>query len=270
MNGQTPLFLQIPLTDGAKCLAREAADGWREFCNMPTNMKQLFSIGDEDPVCDDGYRMRNNPGEDPKEFFHVTHALLPELYDRFRRCERNHPRVRTMLAMADALLVEANEMAYQYTEHLKRNAPGCENLTRDIFAHGHTATLRFLHYLPGTKSDILAMPHIDKGGPTLHLYESDTGLEYLDQGKSWRELPLGGDLTVCFGGLTQQYVSGVPALCHRVIATARTEAEGRFSIVCFTELPLEPKIKRGIRLSQFSAGFNYNMSKSELSDLFDV
>lgn len=275
MNNQSPLYLEIPFPDLARFLAQRVANEWRAFCELPAEVKSAFSIGVEDPACDDGYRMRCNAGEDPKEFFHVTRANLPDLCERIGRFDQRRAGVSAMLALADALLIEASDMVYDYAERIAKTVPGCEHLTREIFASGHIATLRFLHYLPGkcAAGEILAAPHIDQGGPTLHLYESESGLEYLDRDDAWKELPIGKGTektTPCFGGLTQQYAtsSSITALCHRVIATERTGKEGRWSIVCFSEILSAPRVRKDLRLSQLTPGFNYDLDKLQLKPLF--
>ncbi len=133
--------------------------------------------------------------------------------------------------------------------------------------------VRFLHYFGGRKEgDEIATPHVDKSGFTLHLYESDPGLQYLDFAKQWRDMPVSLGETAIIPGMRLQYRSQnrLKAIYHRVIATEKVAQQGRFSVVCFIHLKNTPeynKQKAG-RLQEFPPGFNYDMPFSEFSKLF--
>jgi isopenicillin N synthase-like dioxygenase len=136
--------------------------------------------------------------------------------------------------------------------------------------------MRFLHYFgERTKGDEIAIPHADKSCFTLHLYESDPGLQYLDFGKQWREMPVSSGETAIIPGMRLQYCSQnrLKATYHRVVATAKTAKQGRFSVVLFVHMPRTAeykeynKEKRG-RLQEFQPGFNYEMLFEEFAQLF--
>jgi isopenicillin N synthase-like dioxygenase len=131
-----------------------------------------------------------------------------------------------------------------------------------------------LHYFGEREvGEVTASPHIDKGGFTLHLFETDQGLEYLDiKTREWHEMPIGKNETVIIAGARLQNYSenNLKALCHRVVANEKTRRDGRYSAVLFVDFataPLYDKDKFG-RLQGFSAGFNYDMPAQEFSKMF--
>lgn len=133
--------------------------------------------------------------------------------------------------------------------------------------------LRFLHYFGGQEiNDETAAPHADKAGFTLHLHESDSGLELWDRKKKWHPAPLAlGDIGI-LPGMRLQYLSEcrVPAICHRVVATEKTARDGRWSLVLFVHpanTPRYDKDRRG-RLQEFAPGWNYDMPFEEFRKFF--
>ncbi len=134
-------------------------------------------------------------------------------------------------------------------------------------------TFRYLHYF-GDRAvgDETALPHVDKGGFTLHLFESCPGLQYLNFDKTWQEMPVSDRETVIIPGLQLQFKSKneLKALCHRVVATEYSAEKGRYSMVCF--IPLKQTLvynKAGSgRTQEFAPGFNYEMSYEDISKIF--
>ena len=133
--------------------------------------------------------------------------------------------------------------------------------------------LRFIHYFGGRREDDeIATSHADKCGFTLHLMESDPGLQFLDFQNKWNDVPVSTGETVIIPGMRLQYRSKneLKALYHRVVATPETAEAGRFSMVLFVHLCRTPEYdkKRAGRLQEFPPGFNYEMPFEEFSKLF--
>jgi isopenicillin N synthase-like dioxygenase len=122
--------------------------------------------------------------------------------------------------------------------------------------------------MPG---ETFAHAHADRGGFTLHLYESAGGGEYLGFDKVWRPWPIGGEETIIFPSMVLQHRSKgrLKALCHRVVATEETSQHGRFSMVVFIDFHHSHRYSDAVkRLQDFEPGFNYDLSFSEFDKLF--
>ncbi len=133
--------------------------------------------------------------------------------------------------------------------------------------------LRFLHYFGDqTPGKEIASPHVDKGGFTLHLYESDKGVEQLTFDGQWVPVPVSHEQTVIFPALGLQYrlKNEVKAMCHKVVATPESAQHGRYSAVCFVDfrnnVPWD-KEKYG-RQQDMPLGFNYTMPWDEFKTHF--
>ena len=137
-----------------------------------------------------------------------------------------------------------------------------------------TVFLRFLHYFgnPST-GDVIAEPHTDQSGFTLHLSETDHGCERMDpKSRQWSSMPVEDGKAVLFGAMQLQLLTDceIPALTHRVVATEKTKIAGRFAIVAFVRIanvPVYNKTAHG-RLQERMPGFQYDMKPNEFAELF--
>jgi isopenicillin N synthase-like dioxygenase len=137
--------------------------------------------------------------------------------------------------------------------------------------------LRFLHYFGDrTPGEEIASAHPDKCGFSLHLHESEPGLQYLaipPNEPVWKDMPVSATQTAIIPSMQLQYRSKgkLLALYHRVVANDFTARTGRYSMVLFTTLnktPLYNKSALG-RLQEFAPGFNYRMNFKDFAPLFE-
>jgi hypothetical protein len=237
--------------------------------SLPQGSKDSCAIGDEN-LRDLGYSFRSGTGTfaDQKEFFHIWKAALPEVSAALKRSGVMDTLFSTLtehLALSIAPLLQGVAMQLEEACHLSE-------IAREISSNLDKCTFRFIHYLPGrTSGSEIAHAHADKSGFTLHLYESEPGLEcYWDQ--QWRPMPVSDEQTVIIPGLALQYRSEcmLKATFHRVVATPEAARNGRFALVCFIPLMNTPvyDTRYGPRLQEMPVGFNYKMPFSEFKTLF--
>jgi isopenicillin N synthase-like dioxygenase len=251
----------------------DATASWKALCALPDEVKLRFPYDPDTKQSGNGYECKREKGQllDQKENFHLRLSARDELMNHAR--SMSEPEfadfIEKALALPDLIMPLLLEFGAAVEERYE--VPG--------FADAVASTkpellIRFLHYFgecePGEE---IASPHVDKGGFTLHLYESDGGVEQLSQDKqSWLPLPVSNDETVIFPslGLQQFLGSRVKALCHRVIATPECAQAGRYSAVCFVDFAESlhyDKARHG-RLQNFPPGFNYDMPADQFDDLF--
>ena len=219
-----------------------------------------------------GYELKQTPGAnlDVKEDFHFTLGSEGWIFGVAE--EMKSPTVSRFVEDARSLAHAMEPLVLDFAQSLERQF-ALTGLVQEVADSKGSWFVRFLHYFGGRKpGDEIATPHADKSGFTLHLYESDPGLQYLDFKKAWQEMPVSAGETVIIPGMRMQYRSRnqLKALYHRVVATAETAAQGRFSAVVFVHLNRTPaynKQKSG-RLQEFQPGFNYEMPFEEFSRLF--
>ena len=131
-----------------------------------------------------------------------------------------------------------------------------------------------MHYFGDQQAGAeIAAAHADKGGFTLHLYESDTGLQYYSQDeREWEEMPVDHSETVIIAAMQLQFRSEgeIKALYHRVVATERTAKIGRYSMVCFIPFEFTPQYNKNAygSMQTHNAAFNYDISHDEFRKYF--
>jgi isopenicillin N synthase-like dioxygenase len=212
----------------------EAVEAWKKFCALPREQKLKFPYSGDTNVSGNGYELKEGQSFDLKENFHLRLAVKDEL---MRKAERVDDLiapefVEKALALNPLMAPLLREFSSSVEEQL-----GIPGFAEDVMSYQPQWLIRFLHYFgdrePGEE---IATPHNDKGGFTLHLYESDPGVERLTFGtKEWVPMPLSHDQTVIIAGngLQHRSQSQLRALCHRVVATEETAKQGRYSAVCF-------------------------------------
>jgi isopenicillin N synthase-like dioxygenase len=262
----------VPYPQELRIAVAEAMETWIQFCALPEETRTQFPYETDGSVSGNGYELKTHSGKtlDQKEDFHLRinarEVLLAHAkkigsrdIETFIEAALKLPELIAPILVAFAKAVEARFGVVGFAEDVAVSTP---NLL-----------VRFLHYFgndaPGQE---IASPHIDKGGFTLHLYESDGGVEQLTKEGEWIPIPLGHEQTVILPaiGLQHKLHSEVKALCHRVVATHESAVNGRFSAVCFVDFRNNKhfdKQKFG-RLQDRIPGFNYNILWDEFDAFF--
>lgn len=261
----------IPYPDQLRTSVEAAIESWRLFCQEPEAVKLRFPYNSSE-YMGVGYEMKKTPGAnlDLKEDFHITPAVQDWIETTARVLHNEaviafSEKTREMIDLMQPLILDfARKLESEF---------GLVDLADEVATSKDAWFIRFLHYFGDRNvGDEIATPHADKSGFTLHLYESDPGLQYLTFKKQWRDMPVSAYETAIIPGMRMQYRSEnqIKAIYHRVIATQKTAAQGRFSAVCFVHLNRTPAYdkQRAGRLQEFQPGFNYDMSFEEIAKLF--
>lgn len=214
-----------------RSVVAEAMKAWDQFCALPDQEKERFDYTPDHKVSGNGYELKLTGSIDRKEDCHLRVNARDEL---LKTSALAHPEIGP--AFVEAAL-KANEAIADIVRDFAQiieteyDVPGFE---QDVMEHQPRWLLRFLHYFGDRRpGEEIAAAHPDKGGFTLHLYESHPGVEYFSrETREWTPLPLPHDQTVMFPGLglQQRTRCRLKALVHRVVATEET---GRTSAVCF-------------------------------------
>jgi len=223
----------VPYPPELRIGVEEAVGAWKEFCALPEEMKVRFSYDPDAKTSGNGYELKKGSSFDLKENVHLRVNAQEMLLERARAVDDVvAPR---FVEKALALNGLMGPLLRAFAEGVEREY-GIPGFADDVMAKQPDWLIRFLHYFgdrePGEE---IATPHTDKGGFTLHLYESAPGVERLTYDKKWVEMPLPGGKTVIIPGMGLQNRSRcrLKATCHRVVATEETAQTGRFSAVCF-------------------------------------
>lgn len=258
-------FVVVPYPGPLRACVKEAMKSWENFCLLPIPVKQLLSNSDR--LRDFGYMLRQDKVKraDNKEMFHLSQSTVSEL--RKRADDIADRRAIAYIDAVDSLINEIKPIVTKFVQTVEKEYQ-LSGFTDEVTSKSEDWTFRFLHYLGG---EILAHPHADRGGFTLHLDESDEGGEYLDFDGVWKKWPISGEQTIIFPGINLQQRSGgeLKALCHRVSATEKTRQQGRFAMVAFIDFQSDYRFNDAeYRLQDFDPGFNYKMPYPELEKLF--
>ena len=252
-----------------------AMNSWKKFCELPEEVRIKFPYlpnSVNGSVSGVGYELKKVPGAtlDQKEDFHFTLAKEQELLDTANSISNEIAAQLIVDAkkLTEGIQILVNDFALKVEKEFS-----IEGFADEIERSHDVTIIRFLHYFGGASTgEEIAKAHSDKSGFTLHLYESDPGLQYLDRSYNWQEMPVSHEETVIIPGMRGQYRSKgeLKATSHRVIATSDTAKTGRYSAVAFVHLKDTPQYnKAGAgRLQEFKPGFNYEMPFEEFSKLF--
>lgn len=260
---------RVAYPDTLKELVERAVSSWRDFCALPKTEKEVFAFLEDTHGDGCGYELKETKAEkrDLKENFHVTlhqHQRLEAL-----------AKGGSFLFLSDArnLLDQIEPLVLGYAANLEREFH-LEGFAEEVKASKPYWTLRYLHYFGNqAEGTQIALPHADKGGFTLHLYESHPGLQYyrLDQ-PLWEDAPMGEKQTVIFPSMQLQLLTqgALKALYHRVLATDQTAHTGRFSMVCFITFENVPKYRKKDlgSMQTHATAFNYAMPHADFEKLF--
>lgn len=246
-------------------------EAWRRVCDLPEEVRMRFPYNNAEGMGV-GYELKKTPGStlDIKEDFHFTQGSKKWLLKAGKATE--HKAIVEFLRSADGLVELMKPLVRGFAERVEKvfSIPG---FSQDVAENSDQWFVRFLHYFDGAKEgEEIAKAHADKSGFTLHLYESDSGLEYLDRNYQWQDMKVSSGETAIIPGMRGQYRSKgkLKATFHRVVATPETAVAGRYSMVAFIHLKNTPAYdKAGAgRLQEFKPGFNYEMPFEEFAKLF--
>jgi len=264
-------FVEIEYPKKLRVAVEDAIVAWRAFCTLPEERKILFPYNPNDGMGV-GYELKKTKGiaRDLKEDLHFTTGQNDWLANAakttgVRECEE-------LVKKAHSLIIMMSPMIIDFAESLEKTF-GLKYFVEDVADNQDQWFLRFLHYLGDrVVGEETATSHADKSGFTLHLYESDPGLQFLNWDLTWHDAHVSPGTAVIIPGMRMQFRSenNIKALFHRVIATEKTATEGRFSMVCFVHLKRTPQYdkKKAGRLQEFKPGFNYEMPFEEFRKLF--
>lgn len=246
-----------------------AVASWKNFCQLPRDEKCAFNFLEDNHGDGAGYELKEEKGskKDLKENFHVTLFQYPRL------AEIANNRTFSFLNDAKTLLDHIEPLVLQFAQNVETEF-GVVGLVEEVMLSKPYWILRYLHYFGDQQEGAeIASPHADKGGFTLHLYESDEGLEYYCiKERTWKPMPVYETQTVIIPAIQLQYMSQckLKGLYHRVVATEKTARDGRFSMVCFIPFQNTPMYnKKGHGSVQIhDTGFNYSLTHEEFAKLF--
>lgn len=269
----TPLrdqgLVYVDYPNDVRKAVQDMITSWMTFCELPTEVKSTFSFLTDTHGDGTGYELKNAPGGDPKENFHYTlnqHERLANIAS-----ENNH--TFHFIDGAKALLERIRPLVLEAAAKIEKEFQ-IHGLVEDVQQSEPYWTIRYLHYFGDQEEGkVIAAPHLDKGGFTLHLYESDEGLEYycLNE-RSWKPMPVNDKETVIFAAMQLQLLTqgNAKALCHQVETTKITAKTGRFSAVLFVTLQNTPMYNKQAygSMQTHPVGFNYDISHEDFEQLF--
>ncbi|HYD93124.1 MAG TPA: hypothetical protein VEB18_01550 [Candidatus Paceibacterota bacterium] len=250
----------------------KAMESWRVFYALPDEQKLRFGYIPDAKTSGNGYELKGKAGDvDRKENIHLRPIVRDELMEAAHRVDS----VIAPRFIEDALalnpLIAPLLRAFGEAVEREYDVPGFAD---DIMAKQSEWLLRFLHYPGGRKvGEVIAHPHVDKGGFSLHLDESHGGVQRLSYGtREWEPMPLSHKETAIFTGTGLQHRSQcrLRALSHRVVAVPGAAEEGRDSAVCFVDFAHRRYFNKEKFGSQqdWAPGAFYDMPFEEYDKLF--
>lgn len=262
-------LLNVDYPDDLREAVENAVASWKSFCKLPKEEKCAFSFLEDNHGDGAGYELKEEKEskKDLKENFHVTLFQYP----RLSKIANN--RTFPFLNDAKLLLDRMEPLIMDFARRVEAEY-GIKGLVGEVENSKPYWILRYLHYFGDQQEgQEIAIPHADKGGFTLHLYESDEGLQYYCiNERSWKAMPVEEKQMVIIPAMQLQLSSkgDLKALYHRVVATEKTARIGRFSMVCFIPFQNIPMYnKKGYGSMQtHDVGFNYNISHEEFANFF--
>jgi len=242
---------------------------WQKFCELPEPEKLAFAYSNTE---DFGYELKKQKGKtlDVKENLHYNmhgeEAL--DIKNKF-----SNRAVRELMDISSKVLTETKKIVLDVADDLEKKG-GLDNCRKELEDGFEYWTLRYLHYFPTDAGSSLASAHPDRGGMTLHLIETDSGLEYLNENMEWIPLNVEKGSALLFGGLQFQLRTDnqIKAACHRATASEKTSKTDRYVIVLFIpfmQTAFYNKDRVG-RTQDLKPGFNYTLSYTELEKYFST
>ena len=212
---------------------------WKKFCRYTVSEKQKY-VYNEDRYSDAGYEIKvSNQMMDRKENFHVNLRQYSRLVEV--QSSNNHEfidRIPGIMRHLEPIIIE-------YAGKVERET-GISGLIQEVLSSKPYWTIRYLHYLhqqnkenpdEPKKQIILAKSHIDKHGFTVHLSETEAGVEILSPDERvWQPITIDRrNIGYIMDGAQIQLrtENRKKAVVHRVVSGLNRE---RYSLVCFVPL----------------------------------
>lgn len=267
---KTKGFVELEYPSDLRAAVEKAVKSWKQFCALPDEVKGDLSYSNgADGV---GYEFKNGvgPKADRKENFDLTSAGQEWVRENITSIKDSAVSsfVQDVAALVKLMKPTIVEFARRAEEEFN-----LEGFASEVEESEPNYFTRFIHYFGSREvGEEIATAHADQSGFTLHLFESDDGLQCLTFGGKWVNMPVSEGKTVIIPSMQMQLRSKgeLKALCHRVVATPDTASKGRFSAVCFVQFKNTPKYDKdkGGRLQEKAPGFNYAMSHADFVQLF--
>jgi isopenicillin N synthase-like dioxygenase len=221
---------------------------WGSFLSQPEYVRNRFTYLKDDLKGNSGsgYEPPNPDKFDPRK--HTFHAQLRDADWLLKTAREACPEAVELVTESLALLEEMKVEAVPFAEAFAREfgQPDFPKNLQDGFAE---CILRLLDYPPGYEPEqIIAKEHPDKGGGTMHLFETCEGVErYALDTREWVPFPVNDGQAVVFSGMRMQYLTQceLKALYHRVRATREVAEQGRRSAVLFLNFNGTPYHNKG-------------------------
>lgn len=236
---------------------------WKHFYALSEEEKELFKYLEED---DSGFEIKTGKEvDDKKENLDITlnglERLKPISLNKSNSLVLSRILLEAETFLTRGILPVARRIGREF--EIEFGLPGLE---QEMVSGFRQWKLRLLSYPPRG----VAHSHVDRSGITLVIWESVSGLQYLDFDWHWRGVNFGSGSSslVAFPGLQMQYCTNneIKALCHRVGVVPNR----RLSVTCFIGFPNIPqydKEKYG-PLKDWEEGFNYDLELPALRRLF--
>jgi hypothetical protein len=265
-------LVYVPYPSELRTAMAKAMASWRAFYALLAEDKLRFGYVGDVNTSGVGYELKGRPGDvDRKENMHLRLVAKSELMEAAHRVDD----VIAPRFIEDALALNPlmAPILREFGESVEATY-GVTGFADDVMAKQDEWLLRFLHYPGGRRvGDVIAHPHVDKGGFSLHLDESHGGVERLSYDtREWKPMPLSHRETAIFTGTGLQHRSKcrLKALCHRVVAVEGAASGGRDSAVCFVDFAHRryfDKTKFGSQ-QDWPPGAFYDMPFGEYDRLF--
>jgi isopenicillin N synthase-like dioxygenase len=270
---ETKGFVGVSYPKDLRLAVEKTEESWKLFCELPLATKKAFSYSNSSAGV--GYEMKDGsgPAGDLKENFDFALSGLAGLEALLQSFDYESAKPLRRFIRDAELLVET------MTPFIVKFAIECEKtftmkgFGQEIKEGQDSFFVRFIHYPPQKeKGKSTAQAHPDQSGFTLHLFESDPGLECLTYDDSWIPMPVSESETVIIPDMQMQLRSEgrLRALWHRVVANKKTAEKGRYSAVSFVQFKDTPKYDKTAhgRLQEKSEGFNYDMTHEQFARFF--
>ena len=269
-NLKTNGLVAVPYPAELRRAVEITAKAWKKFCALPLETKKGLPYSNSGAGV--GYELKDGVGvkADRKENFDVTTAGKDWVRTYAQAIENSTALDFVQLATDLVGLLKPIILDFARECEKEFNLPG---FVDEVAQSEDAFFVRFIHYFGDTEvGNEIATAHADQSGFTLHLFESDPGLQCLTYDGTWIDMPVSAHETVIIPDMQMQLRSKgeLKALCHRVIATPETAQRGRFSAVLFVQFKHTPKWDKATqgRLQEREPGFNYSMSHGDFSKLF--
>ena len=269
-NLQTVGFVPVQYPGSLRAAVEKASKSWEAFCDLHEEVKKNIPYSNNTDGVGYEFKDGSGPNADYKENFDITTQGVSWLQKYSK--ELNNNIVLQFIQDAVSLVEIMKPLILQFAKDVEREF-NVEDFQNEVAGSSDAFFVRFIHYFKSQEFGMeVCAAHPDQSGFTLHLFESEQGLQCMLYSGEWIDMPVSPGETVIIPAMQLQLRSKgkLRALCHRVIATPKTAREGRFAAVCFVQLKNTPKYNKEVhgRLQEKKAGFNYDMDQKTFTNLF--